>query len=157
MWLQVSIFVRYIEAGTVLTGIQVVMADDEGAGVTPVQLFEQLSHGLLLRLGARVGGLTADIKPALVADANGVGIVVQTVRPDQKLGPARLHLSVAADDVVVADAELEAPLPVPCVDLSGGALLVRAHGRTVYYYQCDCSHFQLCIKHYNSSVQGWYY
>ena len=146
MWLQVSIFVRYIEAGTVLTGIQVVMADDECAGVTPMQLFEQLSHGLLLRLGARVGGLTADVKPALVADADGVGVVVQAVCPDQKLGPTRFHLSVTTDDVVVADAELEAPLAVPCVDLSGGALLVRAHGRTVYYYQCDCSHFNYALS-----------
>ena len=128
------------------------MADDEGAGVTPVQLFEQLSHGLLLRLGARVGGLTADVKPALVADADGVGVMVQAVCPDQKLGPTRFHLSVTTDDVVVADAELEAPLAVPCVDLSGGALLVRAHGRTVYYYQCNCSHFQLCIKHYELSI-----
>ena len=79
MWLQVSIFVRYIEAGTVLTGIQVVMADDEGAGVTPVQLFEQLSHGLLLCLGARVGGLSADIQATLIADADGVAVVVHAV------------------------------------------------------------------------------
>ena len=79
MWLQVSIFVRYIEAGTVLTGVQVVVADDEGAGVTPVQLFEQLSHGLLLRLGARVGGLSADIQAPLVADADGVAVVVHAV------------------------------------------------------------------------------
>ena len=110
---QVSVFPDSIEAGAVLARVQVVVADDQGAGVTPVQVFEQLSHGLLLCLGARVGGLSADIQATLVADADGVAVVVQAVGPDQKLGPARLHLSVAADDVVVADAELEAPLPVP--------------------------------------------
>ena len=152
--LQVSKLTDSIEAGAVSVVSEVTMADDQGAGVTPVQLFEQLSHGLLLCLGARVGGLSADIQATLVADADGVAVVVQAVRPDQKLGPARLHLSVTTDDVMVADAELEAPLAVPCVDLSGGALLVRAHGRTVYYYQCDCSHFQLCIKHYELSIMN---
>ena len=131
MWLQVSIFVRYIEAGTVLTGIQVVMADDEGAGVTPVQLFEQLSHGLLLRLGARVGGLTPDVEPALVADADRVGVVVLAVGTCQPFRTTRLYLSVTTDNVVVADAEVETPLAMPCVDLSRRRKLVGPHCRTM--------------------------
>ena len=44
-----------------------------------MQFFEESSHGSLLSLGARVGGLTADVEPALVADADRVGIVVLAV------------------------------------------------------------------------------
>ena len=52
---------------------------DHGAGVTPVQVFEQLSHGSLLRWSTRIGGLTADVEPALVANADRVGVVVLAV------------------------------------------------------------------------------
>lgn len=41
------------------------MPYDHSAGVTPVQVFEQLPHGLLLRSRARVVGLTAGIKSPL--------------------------------------------------------------------------------------------
>ena len=36
MWLQVSIFPGCIVAGAWLAGIQIVVPDDEGAGVTPM-------------------------------------------------------------------------------------------------------------------------
>jgi hypothetical protein len=55
---------------------------DHGAGVTPVELFEQLSHGSLLFSGTRVGGLTTDVEPTLVADANRMGVVVLAVGAD---------------------------------------------------------------------------
>ena len=58
--IQVGIFMRCIETRTRLRGIQVMMSDNQGAGVAPVQLFEQLSHGSLLFSRPRVGGLTAD-------------------------------------------------------------------------------------------------
>ena len=58
--LQVVVFVCCIETRTRLRGLQVVVSDDDGAGVAPVQLFEQLSHGSLLFSRPRVGGLTAD-------------------------------------------------------------------------------------------------
>ena len=46
------------------------MPYDHGAGVALVQVFEQLPHRSLLRWSTRIGGLTADIEPALVADAD---------------------------------------------------------------------------------------
>ena len=55
------------------------MAYDQSAGVTPVQVFEQLSHRSLLRWSTRIGRLTADVEPALVADADRVGVVVLAV------------------------------------------------------------------------------
>ena len=70
LWLQVGILMGDIfDAGTILLGIEVVVPYNHGAGVTPVKLFEQSSHGSLLCLSACVGGLTSDVQPTLVADA----------------------------------------------------------------------------------------
>jgi hypothetical protein len=93
-----------------------------------VQLFEQLSHRLPLFLGARVGGLTADVQSTLVAYAYRVTVMVHAVGPHHIFGPAFLNLSVTTDDVVVADAEVKASLAVPRIYLRGRRCLVRAHG-----------------------------
>ena len=108
-----------LDAGARLQGVQVVVAYNHGAGVTPVEIFEQLSHGSLLFSSARVGGLTADVEPALVADADRMGIVVQTVGTYHPFRSTGLDLSVTTDHVVVADAEVEPPLAMPGIDLSG--------------------------------------
>jgi hypothetical protein len=43
--LQVSIFLRYVDdARTVLMGVHVVVTDDHGVGVTPVQVFHSTDH-----------------------------------------------------------------------------------------------------------------
>ena len=52
------------------------MPYDHGAGVTPMQVFEQSPHGNLLFSRACVVGLTAGIKSPFVADANRMGIVM---------------------------------------------------------------------------------
>ena len=95
------------------------MPDDQGTGVTLVEIFEQQSHRRLLRCRTRVVGLTADVEPALVADANRMSVVVQTVGTDHPFRPTGLDLSVTTDHVVVADAEVEPPLAMPGIDLSG--------------------------------------
>ena len=95
------------------------MPDDQRAGVTLVKIFEQQSHALLLLSRARVGGLTADIESPFVADAYRMGIVVQTVGTDHPFWSTGLDLSVTTDHVVVADAEVEPPLAMPGIDLSG--------------------------------------
>jgi hypothetical protein len=68
-----------VDAGTGLLRVQVVMTYDEGPGIASVQLSEQPAHGSLLLSRAGVGGLTADVEPALVADADRVGVVVLAV------------------------------------------------------------------------------
>ena len=80
------------------------MTDYHGAGVTPVEVFEQLSQGSLLFRRSRVGGLTSDVEPALVADAYRVGVVVHAVGANLTFRTAWLNCSVTTDDVVVADA-----------------------------------------------------
>ena len=123
------------DAGTGLLRIQVVMTYDQGAGEAPVQVFEQQPERHLLCHGTRVGGLTADVEPALVADAYRVGVVVLSfdvaVGSDHPFRTAWLYRSVSSDYVVVADAELPAPLAMPRVYLSGRTRLVGPHRRTV--------------------------
>ena len=80
------------------------MTDNQCAGVTLVEVFQQLSQGSLLFSRSRVGGLTADVEPALVADAYRVGVVVHAVGANLTFRTAWLYLSVTTDDVVVADA-----------------------------------------------------
>ena len=102
--LQVSVDLDCIETRAGLPGVQVVVTDNQGAGIAPVHLFEQSSNGSLLFSCSRVGGLTADVQSALVADAYRVGVVVQAVGADHPFRTAWLYLSVTTDDVVVADA-----------------------------------------------------
>ena len=120
------------DAGAILPGVKVVMAYDHGAGIALVQFLKQFSHGSLLRLGAGVGGLTADVEPALVADANRVGVVVHAVGTDHPFRTAWLYRSVTTDHVVVADTQF--PMVVtamPRVYLSGRTCLIRPHCRTM--------------------------
>ena len=68
--LEISIlFGDVLDARTGLQGVEVMMAYYHGTGVAPVQVFQQLSHGCLLRLSTCIGGLTADVEPTLGADA----------------------------------------------------------------------------------------
>ena len=143
--LQIPIFFSYVnDARTILVGVQVVMPDYHGAGVAHVQFFEQLAHGLLLSLCPRVGGLTADVQTTLVAYTYRVLVVVlacyMAVGANEPFRSACLYCSVTTDDVVVADAELEAPLSVPRVYLSRRTGLVRAYRTAMNHYQCNSPH-----------------
>ena len=114
-------------------GVKVVMTYDHSAGVELVQVFEQLSHRNFLRLSTRIGWITPDIKPTLVADAYRVGIMVLAVGTDHVLRTAWLNRSVTTDHVVVADAEVETSLAMPRINLSGRTQLVGLYCRTVDY------------------------
>ena len=107
------------------------MPYDQGAGITLTQRFEQLPHAGLLFSRARVGGLTADVEPTLIADADRVGIMVQAVGTCEPFRTAWLNCSVTTDHVMVADAKFPAPLAMPGVDLSSRGSLVGLHCRTM--------------------------
>ena len=81
--INISVLFHRIEARTGLLRIEVAMPDDQRAGVTLVEIFEQQSHRRLLLCRAGIGGLTADIESPFVADAYRMGIVVQTVGAGQ--------------------------------------------------------------------------
>ena len=117
--LKVGVRLHRIEAGAVAVVTEVAMPDDQRAGVTLVEIFEQQSHRRLLLCRAGIGGLTADIESPFVADADRMGVVVQTVCTYHPFWTTGLDLSVTTDHVVVADAEVEPPLAMPGIDLSG--------------------------------------
>ena len=101
------------------------MTDNQRAGVALVQLFEQRAHGLLLFSRSRVGGLTASIIPALVADAYRVGVMVQAVGADHPFRTALFDCSVTTDEVMITDTKLPVViLSVPTVDLCRRTRLV---------------------------------
>ena len=126
------------------------MAYDEGLRVAAVQILEEYPEGSLLLGCAGVGGLTADVEPALVADAYRVGIVVQAVGTDHPFRPSWLNLSVTTDHVMISYAEVETPIAMPCIDLSRRARLVRPHCRTVNHYQCNTPHD--CIRNVDTKA-----
>ena len=95
------------------------MPNNQGAGVTLMKILKQSPHRRLLLCRAGIGGLTADIESPFVADAYRMGIVVQTVGTYHPFRSTGLDLSVTTDHVVVADAEVEPPLAMPGIDLSG--------------------------------------
>ena len=59
-----------VETRAILPRVQVMMTDDHSFRVALVQFLKQSSHFCLLRLGAGIIGLTANIEPALIADAD---------------------------------------------------------------------------------------
>ena len=142
--LQILIFMYCIKARTILVGIQVVVPDYHGAGVARMQFLEQLAHSLFLCRCPRVGGLTADVQTTLVAYTYRVFVVVlacyMAVRADHPFRSACLYRSVTTDDVVVADAELEAPFSVPRIYLCCRTCLVRAYRTAMNHYQCNSPH-----------------
>ena len=134
------------DAGAGFLRVQVVMTYYQGFRIAPVQYLQQMQHRQFLLKRTRIGRLTADVEPALVADAYRVGVVVPAVGTDHPFRTAWLNLSVTTDDVVVADAEVEASPTVPGVNLNGRACLVGPHCRTVDYDECDGSHNALALQ-----------
>ena len=133
--LKVGVRLHRIEAGAVAVVTEVAMPDDQRAGVTLVEIFEQQSHRRLLLCRAGIGGLTADIESPFVADADRMGVVVQTVGADHPFRPTGLDRSVTTDHVVVADAKLiMAVFAMPGINLSGRRCLVGLHCRTMNNY-----------------------
>ena len=65
-----------------MDALQFAVADNLGIGIVLLQGAEQREEGLLLGRGAGVGGTATFVEASLVADADGVGIVVAGVGAD---------------------------------------------------------------------------
>jgi len=103
--LQARILFLSIEAGAVLVDVgEVAMADDFCIGIVLFQRDKQRVESKLLGWGAGVGGAALLVEASLIADADGVGVVVAGMGADHLFGTAKVQLSVAGDVVVVAAA-----------------------------------------------------
>lgn len=92
------------------------MANNDGFRVVGVQLLKQRAQGGLLGVGASVGGTTLYVKPAFVADADGMAVVVLAVSADHLYRATGLNGSVATNHEVAA-ATLPAVGAIPAVDV----------------------------------------
>ena len=110
--------------------LQLAVADNLGIGVVDLQGAEQGDEGCLLGRGTGVGGTALLIEAALVADADGVSVVVAGMGTDLLFWTALVELTVAGDVVVVAAAFPAAGL-VHLVELLHGNVLVRSRCRAV--------------------------
>ena len=107
--LQRSILRFGIEARTVLSDAwQVAVAQDDGLGVVDAEAFQEGVQGGLLFRGAGVLGSALGVQSTLVADADGVLVVVAGVGADEVLVARLVHLAVAGDVVVVAGESVSA-------------------------------------------------
>ena len=78
------------------------MTEDDRIGVVGLQRLQQVPHGSLLGFGPRVVGTTVGGETSLIADTDGVLVVVAGVYPRQILMAGLVHLTVAGDIIVVA-------------------------------------------------------
>lgn len=83
---------------------EVAMTEYLGLRVVGLQTAQQVIHRSLLGWGTGVGGMALFVESSLVADADGVGIVVAGVGTGLFFGTTEVELSIAGDVEVVADA-----------------------------------------------------
>ena len=118
---------------------QFTMSDNLGIRIVLFQRDEQRVESELLGWCPGVGGAAFLIEATLVADADGVGIIMPGVGTDHLLRTAEVQLSVAGDVVVVA-AALPATCLVHLVEPFQRNMLVRSRCRAVNDYQIYSSH-----------------
>lgn len=91
---------------------------------------QQGSHALTLSLGARVAGIACSVQAALIADADGVLVMVFAVGADLPQRTPFMHLTVARDIIMVADV-LPPSLQVVGLALTEGVFPRRLRGAAV--------------------------
>ena len=110
--------------------LQFTVADNLSIGIVLLQRTEQRVEGQLLGGSPGVGRTALLVEAPLVADTDGVGVVVAGVCADHLFGAAEVQLAVAGDVVVVA-AALPAAGLVHLVELLHRDVLVGAARRAV--------------------------
>ena len=122
------------------------MAEDDGVGEFAVQACEQFSQALALCLGTCVRRLTVDVQSTLIADADGMLVVVLAVSPYLTEAPPFVYDAVACHIVMVADI-LEASLDMVPAALFEVVALPGPCGRAMQDDHRYRSHnfMQLCV------------
>lgn len=111
------------------------MADDVGVGVFHTQVAQEVEHGFLLCLGAGVGGVAVGVETALIADADGIAVVVSGMCPADVLGERRHNVTVHSDIVMVGG--LAEPSFACCYQRFCGERSVAARGTAMYYQELN--------------------
>ena len=126
------------------------MAYNLSVGIVAVEILEEEPQGGNLFGGAGVGGFAFFIQASLIADADGVLVVVADMGTGELFGAAFLDGALTVDVPVVA-ALGEAPGLVPAVDVIDGDSLRESRGGAVYddvqhvFHGFDVFHFTRII------------
>jgi hypothetical protein len=119
---------------------------DGSAGILLLQLGNEFPECSTLFRRAGIGRFkSVSIKPAYVADANGVDVVPQAVGANDINRAAGADAAVQIDYVVVAYGA-EAPGAVPAVQVLDGKVAAGGCGAAVDYYLCYLSHFLFTFR-----------
>ena len=137
-WLHFGILFLGIKAGARFGG-ELSMAVDRGTREALPQFTDQRQQRCLLGGGAGVLGLALAVKPADIADADGMGIVALAVGTGFLEGAALVDRPVEVNNVVVADVR-ELALQMPLADLLDGNLLPFPRCGAVDNDLIDASH-----------------
>ena len=117
------------------------VAHDLGIGIVDLQGAEQGNEGCTLGRCPGVGFVAFLIETTLVADTNGVGIVMTGMHADLILITGLEQATIFLDVVVIADAFAVEAGVVTGLEHLDGETLVAACRRTVNNDQIDFSHF----------------
>lgn len=135
----VGIFLCRIEAGTVLTDARkVAMTEDLGIRIVLLQGTEKGNESGLLFGSTGVGRIAVGVETSLIADADGVLVVVAGMGADEVFMTRLIHLTVPGD-VVVIGGEAEASL-VTGDELGDREWTVAARGATVNNDEINVTH-----------------
>ena len=114
------------------------MTQDQRVGVVGLQRAEQSHEGVLLCRRTGVGMTALGRQSSLIADADGVLVVVTGMGAGQVLMTGLIDLAVARDVVVIAG-EPEAGI-MARYEVLDGETTVAARGAAVDDNKIDCSH-----------------
>ena len=135
----VGIFLCRIEAGTVLTDARkVAMTEDLGIRIVLLQGTEKGNESGLLFGSTGVGRIAIGVETSLIADADGVLVVVAGMGADEVFMTRLIHLTVPGD-VIVIGGEAEASL-VTGDELGDREWTVAARGATVNNDEINVTH-----------------
>ena len=124
-WHQNAILLGRIKAGTRFVA-ECVVTHNDGVGVLLLQFGQQVEHGFLLLGRSGVCRLASGIKATLVADADGVAVVVQAMGTNYFFRSADFNIAIPAD-VVVIPGSVPSFGDVPFRDLFNGTRLGWHH------------------------------
>lgn len=158
-WLQGVVLLDGIEAGTLFdplargdatiaveVGTEVAMTHDESTRIALPEVGEKRQQSLPLGFGAGVGGLALLIETALIADADGVAVVMGDMGPDDAFVTTVPDGAVALHVVMVAYVGKAAVLHVVAPALPEAVALVATGGRTVEYEKGDDTHLSVVFS-----------
>lgn len=129
-----------IEAGTVLTDARkVAMTENLGIRIVLLQGTEKGNESGLLFGSTGVGRIAMGVETSLIADADGVLVVMPGMGADEVFMTRLIHLTVPGD-VIVIGGEAEASL-VTGDELGDREGPVAARGATVDDDEINASHF----------------